>query len=47
MGMVKISKGETHNLIQDSLFLFKNLRFSEASKLSYISLLDSLVLSKS
>lgn len=46
MGMVKISKGETHNLIQDSLFLFKNLRFSEASKLSYISLLDSLVLSK-
>ncbi|WP_413824708.1 MULTISPECIES: GNAT family N-acetyltransferase [unclassified Methanobrevibacter] len=46
MGMVKISKGETHNLIQDSLFLFKNLRFSEASKLSYISFLDRLVLSK-
>ncbi len=46
IGMVKISKGETHHLIQDSLFLFKNLRFSEASKLSYISLLDSLVLSK-
>ena len=28
------------------LFLFKNLRFSEASKLSYISFLDRLVLSK-